>query len=228
MLNLKDSFITINNTSNLLQNWLVAIFVQLVMLSCLFFQIIGLFVFVLFLIYLLGYYLQTIKANIENDEFVFINWTDKKILKSGAKCFLAILIFLIVLYIVILLFATICFIPLVIISPKIDGGEYIGWLGVFIPMAITFYIVYPYLIITTPAAIANYINQNSITTPLQIIDTFKLFKKDLKTSFKTFGCLLLLFLLSLIPIFGYYFSLVGTKILAQYTKFLRMYTEKGE
>lgn len=219
--NIKKIFRTINSTPNLGKNWLVAIVIQLVMFACLFLPIIGLFIAILLLIYLLGYFLKTVQTNVEIEDFTLISWLDIKILKEGFRGILSILLFIVTLYAIILLFATICFIPLTIIAPMLDGGEYIGWIGVLIPMAITFYIVYPYLIITTPATIANYINKNEITAPLRVKETFILFKKDLKTSFKTFFCLIILLPLNLLPVLGYYFTLVSSKIITEYTKFIK-------
>lgn len=225
---LKYYFQTINKTPTLLKNWITAIFIQLTMLASIFIPILGCFIILAILIYWLGYFFTTIKNNVENENFIFTNWTDKEILKTGIKVFLSLLIFLIALYSAILLFTTICFIPLIPISNLLNNGEYIGWFALLIPMAITFYVIYPYLIITSPAIIADYINKNKLTSLLEFKDSFKLFKKDLKTSFTIFLYLLLLFPLCLIPIIGYYFSLVGTYILAQYTKFLRINTEKGK
>ena len=214
----KFSFTTICQDKSWLKKILIGGLLQLLLMISAIIPILGWVLFICLCCYFCGYYLSTIKSNINNDNFVWVDFNEKNLMLNGAKFIGAMLLFFVAFYFLIMLLGTIVLIPVFAISSLIGldgGGQGVGWLGIAIVMFLVFYGVYPYLFITIPASIANYINEDRVTSLWAFKKIFKIFKNNWKITLKT-ALTLLLAPLMLVPFWGFYVALVLAKILSNY------------
>lgn len=167
------------------------------------------------LIFLYGYFISTIKENIGLETFAFPAWNIIKFLKNGIKLIFSQVVFLFVLYLFIMLFSLILFIPFVFIGNAFGWDELSGWIVIAIVGIIFYYIIIPYLLITLPTSIANYVVEDKFYAFLAFKKIFKIFKKNWKNTLKMLFAMFI-FPLMFIPFFGFYFLMVWAKMLAQY------------
>ena len=102
-------FITVWNTPNRYKYFLYGGVFQLAFILFLFIPVIGWIRSALIFVYMCGYYLVSIRHNIDNDDFVRVDWREKGIFYRGIRVLGAFILFLAVLYCVIMLFALIIF-----------------------------------------------------------------------------------------------------------------------
>lgn len=213
-------FITVWNTPNRYKYFLFGGVFQLAFILFLFIPVIGWIISALIFVYMCGYYLVSIRHNIDNDDFVRVDWREKNIFFRGIRVLGAFILFLAVLYCVIMLFALFIFLLFflfaLIIGIEDSSGSGLGWLVIAIVGFPVYYLLYPYLLLTFFSTLANYIIEDRCVAALAYKKIFKIFKKNWKISLKTLGVSLLITPLALIPLIGFYFAMVLVKITSNY------------
>ena len=193
--------------------------IQVMFISCLFIPVIGWIISLLIAVYLCGYYLVSIKQNIDTDDFIRVDWREKYIIFAGIKALAVLILYFAVLYAFIMILALIIFIPFLlfvyIIGIKNCSTGY-GWIHVFVIVFAVNYFLYPYLILTLFPTFANYIIEDRLLAPFAIKKIFKIFITNWKYSLKILGVFLLITPLTLIPFAGFYFAMVLVKITSNY------------
>lgn len=182
-------FITVCNTLNRYRYFLFGGVLQLAFI--LFIPIIGWIISALIFVYMCGYYLVFIRHNIDNDDFVKVDWLKKNIFFRGIRALAALILYFEVLYSFIMLFALIIFLLFFLFALIIgieDGssGGY-GWLPVLVAGVSVYYLLYPYLLLTFFSTVANYIIEDRSIAPLVFRKIYKIFKKNWQISIKTLG-----------------------------------------
>ena len=222
-LNFKNAFISIFQEESWKKRLLLGCLLQLIMFLPLFaFENDTLLLFavlesVILLVFLYGYFISTIKENIDSETFAFPAWNIIKFLKNGIKLIFSQVVFLIVFYLFIILFSLILFIPFVFIGNAFGWDELSGWIVIAIVGIIFYYIIIPYLLITLPTSIANYVVEDKFYAFLAFKKMFKIFKKNWKNTLKMLLAIFI-FPLMFIPFFGFYFLMVWADLFAQYTR----------
>ncbi len=215
---LKDTFEKIWKSSP--QYLFVGGVFQLAFILFLFIPVIGWIISALIFVYMCGYYLVSIRHNIDNDDFVRVDWREKNIFFRGIRVLGALILYFVVLYSFIMLFALIVsllFILFACIAGIEDSsGSGYGWLPVIIVIGVVTYFLYPYLLLTFFSTLANYIIEDRCVAALAYKKIFKIFKKNWKIALKTLGVSLLITPLALIPFIGFYFAMVLVKITSNY------------
>ncbi len=178
------------------------------------------FVFVTY-IYLLGYWINNIRANIDSDALVFTDWKDISCLKTGIKASLAFLSILLLYYVIAFIIMTSVFlVGFAILGISNSEAEGLGWLGVFIAIIIA-QIFNLYFIISSPIIISKFVKQEDILAPLKFKANFKILKNNLSqtliTSLLILGlCILIIIGNIVFPFIGFYFAIILSKIIANY------------
>ena len=174
-------------------------------------------------LFLFGFFIDTVRKNIQSDDAAKFEFSDFNILKRFGDGFVFSLLFILPLVVSFLFFGVILGLVcalLIYYRPHYDGDLFPG-ICVIVAIILAFVLCILVVIFLYPQILENYLNKNKILAICDFKVFFNMFRKNFGASLVVSLMSIIFSMLWCIPFVGFYFDMVWANMFAQYARIVK-------